>query len=84
MGIDIIKITSTKCKYNGVDAIRVRFSQDGNIYEQTYNIGSQNYRNLVQKSRCSDLQELEGKEVEVSIIEKLNKQGKAWKYINIL
>jgi len=78
----ILKAEKTICQYNGVPAIKIRAINDkGDIYEQTYNKGSQSYQKLLQKSSCDDFATLQGKEVEAVIEVKNNKSGKAWKYL---
>lgn len=80
--VTILKVEKTLCQYNGVPAIRIRaVNNKGDIYEQTYNKGSQSYQKLLQKSSCNDLKSLQGKEVEAIVEVKNNKSGKAWKYL---
>lgn len=89
----IIDTSKTFNKYNGKEAVRCKFlkTSDKKILQQTININSTKWRNLLKKSSCNAsgkdidclIGELEGKQFIAEVYQGLNSKKQKWDYIRL-
>lgn len=89
----IIDTEKTYCKYNGQEAVKCKFlkTSDKKILQQTININSTKWLNLLKKTSCNGsrkdtnhlISELEGKQFIAEVYQDTNKKGQKWDYIRL-